>query len=293
LLTANTNAGTTLRQVAFDKSVQRRLGGTILLSRIERYRDETNRDADDFSFTESDLVKHFKGESRSVKRYILDNVRNSITHHADNKLRDFIEFGGKGGDKPLSYSSIEKTFYSFFIYQETLDSPWDFKIEVGQNPREIEKSQIIRLMNIIAETIFIDRIDTERGFDRIESKIQKNEDVPDDHLRAFRMAKEEILYCWLRYIERVVKNFYITQGVPVDEKKLFQYQFPDALWNNIRNFVVNMAKLPLWVDHNMSLTVFGGKLNYASWQSIFEKGVSASNQKVLANPLNLIELIKP
>jgi hypothetical protein len=133
LLTANTNAGTTLRQVAFDMSVQRRLGGTILLSRIERYRVETNRDQDDFSFSETDLVKHFRGESRSVKRYILDNVRNSITHHADNKLRDFIEFGGKGGDKPLSYSNIEKTFYSFFIHQEMLDTPWDFKMDVGHS----------------------------------------------------------------------------------------------------------------------------------------------------------------
>jgi hypothetical protein len=147
LLTANTNAGTTLRQVAFDKSVQRRLGGTILLSRIERYRTETNRDPDDFSFSENDLVRHFKGESKSVKRYILDNVRNSITHHTDNKLRDFIEFGGKSGDKPLSYINIEKTFYSFFIHQEMLDTPWDFKMDIGQNYREIEKSQIMYLLN--------------------------------------------------------------------------------------------------------------------------------------------------
>lgn len=292
LLTANTNAGTTLRQVAFDMSVQRRLGGTILLSRIERYRVETNRDQDDFSFSETDLVKHFRGKSRSVKRYILDNVRNSITHHADNKLRDFIEFGGKGGDKPLSYSNIEKTFYSFFIHQEMLDTPWDFRMDVGQNPREIEKSQIIKLMNIIAETIFIEHIDTAQGFDRVESKLQKGVDIPDDHLRAFRMAKEEILYCWLRYVGRVVKNFFITQGTLINENKIFQYPFPVPLWNNIQNFVRNIAKLPLWVNHDMSLTVFGAKLNYAAWELIFEKGVSPSNQRVLAEPLHLIKLIQ-
>ena len=38
LLTTNTNAGTTLRQIAFDKSVQRRLGSAILLDRIVRYK---------------------------------------------------------------------------------------------------------------------------------------------------------------------------------------------------------------------------------------------------------------
>jgi hypothetical protein len=106
------------------------------------------------------------------------------------------------------------------------------------------------------------------------------------------MAKEEILYCWLRYVERVAKNFFITQGTIINEKKIFQYRFPDALWNNIQNFVRNIAKLPLWVSHDMSLTVFGGKLNYAAWESIFEKGVSPSNQKVLAEPLNLIKLIQ-
>ena len=65
LLTANTNAGTTLRQVAFDKSVQRRLGSTILMNRIERFRAETDRNPDDFTFSETDLIKHFKGEAKS------------------------------------------------------------------------------------------------------------------------------------------------------------------------------------------------------------------------------------
>jgi len=293
LLTANTNAGTTLRQVAFDKSVQRRLGGTILLSRIERYRSETNREPDDWSFSEKDLVKYFRGEQRSVQRYVLDSIRNSITHHKENKLTDFVEFAGKSGEKPLSYASIEKTFYSFFIHQEMLDEAWDSKMDVGRNAREIEKSQIVKIMNIIAETIFVDHIDAERGFDKIESKIQKGEDIPDKHLRAFRMAKEEVLYCWLRYVERVAKNFLITQGTMFNEKKLFQYEFPDALWNNIKHFISNLAKLPLWVDHEMSNTVFGSKMNTSTWETIFEKGVSPSNQRVLAEPLNLIKLIQP
>jgi hypothetical protein len=62
LLAANTNAGTTLRQVAFDKSVQRRLGSSILLDRITRFREERERAADDESFSEKELVEHFKGE---------------------------------------------------------------------------------------------------------------------------------------------------------------------------------------------------------------------------------------
>jgi hypothetical protein len=75
LLTTNTNAGTTLRQVAFDKSFRRHLGSSLYLDRIERYQNERNLGKETYSFSEKDLVKHFKGESREMKRYILDAVR--------------------------------------------------------------------------------------------------------------------------------------------------------------------------------------------------------------------------
>ena len=61
LLTANTNAGTTLHQVAFDKKVQRSLGTSILSNRIDRYRADLGLHDDDESFSEQDLVNHFKG----------------------------------------------------------------------------------------------------------------------------------------------------------------------------------------------------------------------------------------
>jgi hypothetical protein len=60
-LTANTNAGTTLRQVAFDKSVQRHLGSALYVDRVDRYKEELGLSEDDFSFSERDLVKFFKG----------------------------------------------------------------------------------------------------------------------------------------------------------------------------------------------------------------------------------------
>jgi hypothetical protein len=62
LITANTNAGTNLRQVAFDKSTQRFLGASILADRIERFLNQKGRDAGDDRFSERDLVEHFRGE---------------------------------------------------------------------------------------------------------------------------------------------------------------------------------------------------------------------------------------
>jgi hypothetical protein len=292
LLTTNTNAGTRLRQVAFDKSVQRHLGSALYSDRVERYQSERGLSADSLDFSERDLVKFFKGESREMKRYILDDVRDSITHHPENRLKTYVDFGGRAKDKPLSYSTIEKTFYSFLIYQEVLDTALSYRLDEGENPREIEKEQILKLMNIISEEIYIDKFDTDIGTSRIENRVQKGEPIPEDHLRAFRMSKEEIIYNWLRYVHQIAKNFFIMQGTPIQEERLFQYRFPQPLWGRIRLFIRNLAKLPLWFNRDLSLTAFGGKQNYQFWQQIFETGNSPQGQEVLAAPINLMEMIK-
>lgn len=290
LLTTNTNAGSTLRQVAFDKSVQRHLGSALYIDRVEKYKSDLGLSEDDFNFSERDLVKYFKGESREMKRYILDAVRDSITHHPENKLKEYIDYGGRGKERPLSYSTIEKTFYSFFIYSDVLDTPINFKIDEGENPRELEKEQILKLLNIIAEEIFISKYDADIGTYRLEYKIQKGDDIPLDHIRANRVSKEEILYNWLRYIEQIIKNYFYWLGKPIEEKKLFQYNFTEPLWDKIRTFVKNLINLPVWINKDLAQTVFGGKQNYDYWQTIFETGQTPQGLQVLAEPINLKDM---
>jgi len=68
----------------------------------------------------------------------------------------------------------------------------------GENPRELEKIQILELMNIIAEEIYLGKYDGDIGTYRIENRLQAGETLPIDHVRAFRMSKEEILWNWLK-----------------------------------------------------------------------------------------------
>ncbi len=290
IILTNFRAGTVLKQVAFDKSIQRHLGNTLFFDRVKRYQSELTLEEENLNFSERQLVNYFKGESRELKRYILDSVRDGVTRNSENKLMEYVDLGGRAKEKPMSYSSIEKTFYSFFIYQDLLDTPISFKLEEGTNPRSLEKSQIVKLMNIIAEEIFIGKFDFEIGTAQLESKIQKNEILPEEHMRAYRMAKEEILYNWLKYLSQIIQTHFISLGHPVDEKKLFQYEFSDTLWNNIRNYVVNLSELPLWTNNELSNTVFGGKQNNQFWQTIFSTGSTPQGYKVLVNKLNLNQL---
>jgi len=293
LLTTNTNAGTTLRQVAFDKSVQRHLGSQLYIDRVNKYKKDLGLSEEDFNFSEADLVKYFKGESREMKRYILDSIRNAITHNSQNKLQDFIDFGGRKKENPLSYISIEKTFYSFFIYQKLLEISLDFRLEDGENPRQLEKEQITKLMNIIAEEIYIGKFDPGIGAHRVEYTIQKGEEeIPEDHLIAYRMSREEIMYNWLKYIKQIISNYFSMQGKPITEEKLFQYKFPEPLFEVLRIFIKNLRNLKIWVDRELSKTVFGGKQNNQYWQMVFENGTTPQGLQVLPEPINLMEMIK-
>ena len=292
LITTNTNAGTTLKQVAFDKSVQRHLGSALYQDRIQRFLKETGRSEDDLSFSERDLVTHFKGQSKEVKRYILDAVRNGVTSDSGNRLRDFIDFGGRGKESPLSYSTIEKTFYSFFVFQEVLQTPINYRAEEGENPRIVECKQILRLMNLIADVLYVDKFDSEVGTDKIESKLQKGEIPKLDHLRAFRMSKEEVIYNWLQLVGQVARTYFITLGKPDPKDRLFQMPFPDQVWDNIRKFLDNLVVMPLWVNVELSQTIFGGKQNNSFWKTVFETGRTPQGMVVLAQPINLIEMIK-
>ncbi len=292
LLNANTNAGTTLRQIAFDKSVQRHLGSALFLDRLARYRKERGLLDNADNFSERDLVNHFKGEWREMRRYILDAVRDTITHHPENKLREYIELGGKGKERPLSYSTIEKTIYSLFIYGDVLETPLNHRMEENENPRELEKEQLLKLMNLIAEKVYVGKFDPALGINRIENKVQKGEDVPEPHLCAFRLGREEIMSSWAGLLKQVIYQYFVNTGKKVNDEKIFQYKFSEPLWDNIENFIVNLTKMPLWVNKELSTTTFGGRQNPAYWETIFETGKTPEGTQILAQGIDLLKMIQ-
>lgn len=294
LTETNTNAGSTLRQIAFDKSIMRQLNNTLYSERIKKYQIEHGLTEDNFSFSEQQLIDFFKGDGANVKKYIIDSIKHSITNANDNKLKDYIDFEGKSKELPISYSAFDKTILSSFINSKlVLNTPIDDKSDEGKNPRELEINQIVRVLNILAEVIYINKFLPEVGTARVEKKIidNKDSDITDDHLLAFRISKEEILYNWLQYLKMVIKAYFTNLGKMIPEEKIFQTEFDNQLWINIENFVKNLALLPLWKDRSMASTIFSGKNNYDYWKVILESGKSVDGAIVLAKPLNFMEMI--
>jgi len=292
LLTANAHAGTTLRQVAFDKATQRHLGASILLDRIERFRADRSLPGDYASFTEQQLVDHFKGEQAQMRRYVLDAQRNDITYHPENRLREFIEMGGKGTERPLSYSAVEKAIYSQTICGKMLETPDNHLADTGDNPRDLERDQLVRLLNIIADRIFIAQWKPEIGSAKLESKVQNDLDVPEDHLRAHRMAREEILQAWIELCLSVCQTVVISSGSLWDKERPFQRRHSEAMWASLDNFVVNFSRLPLWKNRSLSATVFGGKQSMQFWRDAFANGTANQIKILPGGGVNLLDLMQ-
>jgi hypothetical protein len=163
LLQANTNAGGKLRQVAFDTAVMRHLGSSLYVDRVKRYQSMRGLAEDDYSFSEQDLVRFFRGERREMERYIIDAQRYFMTHDQQNALLEFVEWAGKGADRPLSYNTIERSFFREFLYKKALDTPIDLGMEEGSNPRQLEREQMVRLMGLFAEAFFVGHWDPDLG----------------------------------------------------------------------------------------------------------------------------------
>ncbi|CAG36744.1 unknown protein [Desulfotalea psychrophila LSv54] len=273
----------------------RQLNNTLYSERVKKYQVAHNLKEDDYSFSEQQLIDFFKGDGANIKKYIIDSIKHSITNAKDNKLKDYIDFDGKAKELPISYSAFDKTILSSFVNSKlVLKTAIDSKTDEGLNPRELEINQIVKILSLLAENIYMNKFLPELGTARVEKKIidKKDTNITDDHLIAYRISKEEILYNWLQYLKKVITTYFANTGKMVAEEKIFQTPFDEQLWINIGNFIKNLSQLPLWKDRSMASTIFSGKKNYDYWREIFETGSSLDGAIVLTNPLNFIEMIK-
>lgn len=292
LVTTNTNAGSDLRQIAFDKSTMRHLGSTLYRDRADQYRKMRQLPDDDFSFSEQDLVIHFRGERRQMEKYIIDAQRDRITHSDDNRLTEFVEMGGRGTSRPLAYTTVERAFFQL-LYQRALRSAIDDGLEYGSNPRNLERTQMIHLMNIFANVFFVDKWDPDVGGRQIENRISKGDEIPEYHLRAWRIARDEVAVNVIRWVKLVIANYFAYTGQMVESERMLHTRLPDDAWERVKDFLENLANLPCWFDKNMAQVVFGPKQNTDYWDQIFRTGKSPDGASVLAEGLNLQEMIYP
>jgi len=184
--------------------------------------------------------------------------------------------------------AVERSFYKELLYKRALDSPMNEGLETETNPRTLEAAQMIRLMNLFAD-IFLDEWESEIGSYRLEHKAaQDDAHVPAGHLRASRICRDEILATIVWWVGNVIDNYFAQQGeFGLARDKHLHRPLPDQLWQNIQNFLRNVADLPLWRDTELSGVVFGTKQTLQFWRDTFASGETPTAFVVLAKPFGL------
>ena len=291
LLRTNTNAGGKLRQVAFDPAVMRHLGSTIYAERLKTYRQLRELTEDDYSFSEKDLVRFFKGESREMERFIVDAQRDAMNSEPGNKLLDFVEWSGRGTIRPLPYMSIERSFFKELLYKKALESPLGDGIETGTNPRQLERAQLVRIMNLFADVFFVHSWDPDVGGYRIEKRLQSGQKISPEHLRAWRISRDEVLGNIIGWVRFCMENYFALTAQMYDRDKILHKELPQPLWQGIEKFLRSVANLPLWSDAKLSNIVFGPKQNRQFWKQVFETGETPTGIRVLTEPFDLKRMI--
>ena len=148
-------------------------------------------------------------------------------------------------------------------------------------------------MSIFAEIFFIGGWDPEVTGRKLEDRVLKGEPIPPPHLRAWRIAREEVLANILTWVKLAITNYYAFNQEMVDSEKIMHERFPEKLWSTIEIALRNIGDLPCWIDTRLAQTIFGGKPNRDFWRKIFKDGVSPTGIRVLAQGLDLKSLITP
>ena len=71
-----------------------------------------------------------------------------------------------------------RPYFSFFVYQEVIETPLNYKLEEGENPRHLEREQIVRLMNVIAEVLYIDKYDPRLAPTKLRASCRRASTLP-------------------------------------------------------------------------------------------------------------------
>lgn len=263
-----------------------------LMEKFKIYQKYHSLEKDDFMFSEQNLVQFFDDEWLQVKYYIKSSVKREILY---SKLLDYIDFQRKS-ISPISYNTIDKSILRLSLdYNILFTNPICYQNENEQkeSPRMLEINQLAKLCDILAEEIYIGKYDKSIGRKMIEISIRHKKDkhITDNHLIACRISQYGVFYNFMQYIKEIIKIYLQKTKNDIDENNLFMYKFDDELWEEIRTFIKDFAKLPLWKNRERAKDVFFGTSPIETWKEIFETGKTKDGIQVLENVIDITKMI--
>lgn len=84
---------------------------------------------------------------------------------------------------------------------------------------------MIRLMSLFADVLFVGQWNTELGGGKVEDRVLKGEPIPPGHLRAWRIAGEEVLINVMKWVRLTIEHYYAFNQQMIDKGRLYTSVF--------------------------------------------------------------------
>jgi len=245
----NFRAHTELVQMEFFRSITAEVGSGLFADKFKEYLNRHPSEAvSERKFFGS--IESLK-EREEVKKHFLLWLEHNILHpEKGNLMARFIEAEKtRERRKPISYDSFKKTFIKFFVYKNFAEEPI-VPTEHSNHLRFVERDNLVKLMNVIAEKVLIDKFDEKIGAHKLEEGIRKGSKVPDEHVKAYRIFRPKVFEVWCEVLSEAIKAFLklkwkISEGY-AKEGKILWCKIDDEEWKQIEKMVLRITEHKLW-----------------------------------------------
>jgi len=291
----NRRAHKELRQIEFFRSVLDTLGQDIFSVKFKEYLENPQtKPKSEKGFIES-IESEKQGEmERNLSHYLKARVRDF--KEPKNKFFNFVEMEKtRSRVLPVSYDSVEKTFFRWFIDA----TPCDVEIvEDVDKPyvRDIEARNLVKLMNLFAEKTLEDKFDMKIGAFKIEEKIRKGKNIPDAHLRAFRLYRPAAFVVWCELLKEaiamhLIQNRKITNDMRNEKRRgrgtrIFWAELDESNWEAISKMIEKMIHHKIWIDRGETVSNAFGQTRPEFFKKFLEKG-EIDQTKLIDQPIDI------
>jgi hypothetical protein len=293
----NRRAHKELRQIEFFRSVLDTLGQDTFSVEFKKYLENPE--------TKPKSEKGFIDWIEAEKRH---DMEKNLGHYLKARIRDFKEPENKffrfvemekarSRTLPISYDSVEKTIFRWFIDA----TPCEVDVYECENqgkpyPRDIEARNVVKLMNLLAEKTLENKFDKNIGAHKIEERIRKGENISDEHLRAFRLYRPAAFIVWCELLKESIATYLalnrkITNDMKEEKRRgkgtrIFWAELDDADWDAIGKMIDKMISHKIWIDRGETISNAFGQTRPEFFKRFLERG-EIDGKKLIDQPIDV------
>jgi len=288
----NYRAHTKLAQVHFPQLVNDRVGADLFKEEFDRFLQDAdlNKISEDTFFT-----KHVpRPQKAEYKKYFGNYLRYGVLigkAGADqNIILDFTETVMPRSVRfPLSYDTLQRTLLDVMLFARPAREP----IDQTERYRQLEKENLIRLMNLFVEEVLANgRFDLNLGIRRMEERLANDpQSVPDSHLRAYRLCRKAAMVIWSKEFKRAIQLLLGTKTryavASWGEKRPLWAEMLEEDWQQIRRMIRAIREHKIWGERtNPDIVAAISSTRQRDWGDILIKGMLPGRQEQLLPPLD-------